>query len=287
MHLDRVGARLRRGFEHLSHRGQEVVARRRVGRHVGALALILENAEPLLEITELLQEVRLVDPAVDVAQVDAVVVAEFGLTEVPQVRDRRVQLELAAWLMAHCPLPYRPTTAHVAGNSADRVSSATAPSVDRLPVAPHERRQKLDRKAPALKLQDIHACFGVGLDLCHPADLPARGKAACPRAARRRRAPRVAGRSGSTLPRPHASCFPVCRRPAQGALRRDLPRRLPLEGRTCGKRRRLQVHVARHPALPEEDELLDHVDHDLDRDSPDARISRISAGLTVPGRTTA
>ena len=91
--LDRVGARRGRSFQHLPHLRQEVVPRRRIRRHVGPLPLIAENVEPFREITELLQEVRFVEPAVDVAEVDPVVGGQVRRPKVPQVRDRRVQLE--------------------------------------------------------------------------------------------------------------------------------------------------------------------------------------------------
>ena len=73
--LDRLGAGRHRRLQHLPHLEQEVVPRSRIGRHVGPLSLILENAEPLPEVAELLEEIRLVEPAVDVAEVDAIVVA--------------------------------------------------------------------------------------------------------------------------------------------------------------------------------------------------------------------
>src|SRR5512138_1000852 len=105
--LDGLSAGLHRGFQHLADLRQEVVSRRRIRRHVSPLPLILKDAKSLPEIPELLQEIRLVDAAIDVAQVDGVVVAEVRRTEISKVRDRRVQFEPAHRLpfVFHRPFP--------------------------------------------------------------------------------------------------------------------------------------------------------------------------------------
>ncbi len=163
---------------------------------------------------------------------------------------------------------HRPTTAHAAGNAAGGrlVRVRNRPRVERLTVAANERRQQLHRKASPLQLQDIHARFGVGLDIRDPADLAARKKPRVDPAPGDEQLPGLLADSEAAADASsfHAAGLP---QPPKGPLRRFAFARL---RRIHGRRERgLQMHVARHPALSEEDELLDHVDHDLHGDSPD------------------
>jgi len=93
--LDGVGALGRRHLERAPDGGQGVVANRRVGGEPRAFASRPDEADRLPQLVGSLEQVPLVEPAVEVAEVDGVVGREVGLAEVAEVRDGRAQLDHA------------------------------------------------------------------------------------------------------------------------------------------------------------------------------------------------
>src|SRR5450756_1064401 len=93
------------------------------------------------------------------------------------------------------------------------------PGIDRLTVAANERRERLQGKASPLQLQDVHSRFGVGLDICDPADLPARKKSCVDPPPGGEQLPGLLADSeaGTDAPSLHTAGLP---QPPKGALRR-------------------------------------------------------------------
>ena len=113
--FDRLGARRGRRLQHLPHLRQEVVPRRRIRRHVGPFPLIAKDVEPLLEIAELLEEVRLRRAGSRCRR---------GRPRRSRVRsDARRSRRFAIVVFSSNPFmtsvpSHRPTTAHAAGKPA-------------------------------------------------------------------------------------------------------------------------------------------------------------------------